>query len=203
MIKIDNLDEAHSSLTELIIKENEDGVELLNKMKELIVSLNDHWIGNDATTNINKLIDVHGKLQSFILATLESTKSALISMVNLQEVRKANGGGGQIGDVYSIDTSFACSISKIPQTTEYYVDPSLKNDYTSLEYIEENLKAFDSYFKGEVDTIMNNWKSGSDREGVKANFDEINTLSTTMENTIEEVKQELSTVINNMDQVIN
>ena len=33
MIKIDNLDEAHSSLTELIIKENKDGVELLNKMK--------------------------------------------------------------------------------------------------------------------------------------------------------------------------
>jgi len=203
MIKVTNLDRAHNDLTDLIIKENQNGADILNRTKDLIMSLSNHWVGEDATKNINKLINVHQNLQTYMLTTLESTKLGLESITKLQEVRKANGGGGQVGDIYSTDTSFACIINDLPQTSEYFVDPEIRNDYNTLCSIEDDLKKFDSIFKNQTEEIMNNWQNGNNRDKIKADFDEIITASTTLENTISEVKQEINTVVNNVDQVMN
>ena len=201
MIKVTNLDRAHNDLTDLIIKENQNGADILNRTKDLIMSLSNHWVGEDATKNINKLINVHQKLQTYMLTTLESTKLGLESITKLQEVRKANGGGGQVGDIYSTDTSFACIINELPQTSEYFVDPEIRNDYNTLCSIEDD--AFDfAVFEVKLE-IMNNWQNGNNRDKIKADFDEIITASTTLENTISEVKQEINTVVNNVDQVMN
>jgi len=202
MIRVKNLDEAHSQTVKLFDTENNDGIELLGRLDVLIGGLKEHWIGEDGTKHINRLIEIHEKLQQFLTVTLESTKEAMISVVNLQEVRRANGGGGQVGDVRSVTSDFIKSIAKVETTAEYYIDPAISNDYKVLEEVEEKMKAFDSTFKSQEAELMENWISGSNRETVQANFEEIETLGAEAEKVIAEVKQELSTSITNAQTVM-
>ena len=64
------------------------------------------------------------------------------------------------------------------------------------------MKAFDSTFKSQEAELMENWISGSNRETVQANFEEIETLGAEAEKVIAEVKQELSTSITNAQTVM-
>ena len=202
MIRVKNLDEAHAQTTKLFDTENKDGIELLNQLDKLIAGLKEHWIGEDGTNHINRLIEIHDRLQKYVQATLASTRGAMISVVNLQEVRRANGGGGQVGDVKQANEDFIKNISRVETTAEYYIDPAIKEDYKLLEEVEERLKAFDSTVKVQKDELMENWISGSDREEVQGTFDEIETLGQEAERVVAEVKQELSTSISNAEQLM-
>jgi hypothetical protein len=202
MIRVKNLDQAHEQTTKLFDTENNDGVELLGRLDVLIAGLREHWIGEDGTKHINRLIDIHEKLQTFLTATLESTRDAMISVVNLQEVRRSNGGGGQVGQVRSSVSDFQKSIARVETTAEYYIDPTITNDYKVLEEVEEKMKAFDSTFKSQRNELMENWTDGSNRAQVQANFDEIETLGAEAEKVLAEVKQELNTSIQNAQQVM-
>jgi uncharacterized protein YukE len=202
MIRVKNLDEAHAQTAKLFDTENKDGVELLNQLDKLIAGLKEHWIGEDGTNHINRLIEIHDKMQKYILGTLECTKLAMVSVVNLQEVRRANGGGGQVGDVRQSNGDFVKNIARVETTTEYYIDPAIREDYKVLEDVEERLKAFDSTVKAQKDELMENWVSGSNREDVQGTFDEIESLGAEAERVVAEVKQELGTSISNAEQVM-
>ena len=202
MIRVKNLDQAHEQTTRLFDTLNNDGVELLGRIDVLVAGLKEHWIGEDGTKHINRLIDIHEKMQSFLTASLESTRDAMTSIVNLQEVRRANGGGGQVGDIRPTVTDFQKSIARVETTPEYYIDPSITNDYKVLEEVEEKTKAFNSTFKAQRSELMENWIDGSNRETVQANFDEIEALGAEAEKIVAEVKQELNTSITNAQQVM-
>ena len=154
MIRVKNLDQSYDQTARLFDTENKDGVELLGRIDVLIGGLKEHWIGEDGTKHINRLIDIHEKLQKFLTATLESTREAMTSIVNLQEVRRANGGGGQVGDVKPSTSDFVKTIARVETTAEYYIDPAINNDYKVLEEVEEKLKAFDAQFKSQRDELM-------------------------------------------------
>ncbi len=203
MIRVKNLDQAHEQTTKLFDTQSNDGVELLGRMDTLIAGLKEHWIGEDGTKHINRLIDIHEKLQTFLTASLESTKAAMVSVVSLQEVRRANGGGGQVGEIRPSNSDFKKSIGRVETTAEYYIDPAITNDYKVLEECEEKMKAFDSSFKSQRAELMENWIDGSNRETVQANFDEIESLGAEAEKVLAEVKQELNTSITNAQQVMD
>lgn len=203
MIRVQNLDEAYAQTVSLFNTENNDGIELLGKMDTLIASLKEHWIGEDGTKHINRLIDIHDRLQKFIEVTLENTREAMVSVVNIQELRRSNGGGGEVGEIKQVASDFVKNIAKVESTAQYYIDPAISGDYTLLEEIEEKLKLFDTNVKAEKDDLMQNWIEGSNRDAVQANFDEIESLGTEAEKVVADVKQELSTSISNAQQIMD
>ena len=113
MIRVQNLDEAYAQTVSLFNTENNDGIELLGKMDTLIANPKEHWIGEDGTKHINRLIDIHDKLQKFIEVTLENTRDAMVSVVNIQELRRSNGGGGEVGQIKQVSSDFVKNIAKV------------------------------------------------------------------------------------------
>ena len=201
-IRLENLDEAHSQATKLYNTGSKNGVEILNQLETLINNLKNHWIGEDGTKHINRLIEIHDKLQGFLSVTLENTRDAVSKIVQVQEVRRANGGSGVVGEVVAQVTDFVKSIEKAETTAEYFIDPAINEDYSFLEGIEEKFKSFDNDFKNEKNDLMQNWKSGNNREQIQAQFDQIESLGQEAEKVLAEVKQELSTSINNARQIM-
>ena len=86
MINIDRLDDGYETTRKMFSLEKQEGVQLVNDLETLIEKLKEHWIGEDGTNHINRLIEIHDKMQKYILGTLECTKLAMVSVVNLQEV---------------------------------------------------------------------------------------------------------------------
>lgn len=201
-IRLENLDEAHSQATKLYDIESKNGVEILTQIETLVGNLKNHWIGEDGTKHINKLIEIHDKLQNFLSVTLGNTRDAITKIVEVQEVRRANGGGGVVGEVPSVVDNFVKSLEKAETTAEYFIDPAITEDYSLLEGIEEKFKSFDSDFKNEKNNLMQNWKSGNNREQIQAEFDQIESLGQESEKVLAEVKQELATSINNARQIM-
>ena len=197
MIRVNDLDKAYEQTLDLFNTENDMGKTLLDQFFTLISGLKDHWIGEDGTNHINNLIDIHDKLQKFLSVSLASTKSAMIDVVSLQELRRANGGGGQVGLVKSVEDDGLQIIPKVETTAQYYIDPAIKEDFKLLEQLESNLKDFDDKIDIQRNDLMENWISGSNREEIQGVFEEINNLAEEAEKVVADAKNELSIAINN------
>jgi len=203
MIRLKDLDGAYAQTVQLLDTENNDGVELLNQFETLINGLKDHWIGKDGTNHINRMIEVHEKLQKFLATTLENTRDAMTSVVQVQEVRRSNGGGGDVGDIKSVNTEFMKSFARVEDTAEYYIDPAIQNDYKQLETVAELLKGFNSKVNARKGDLMENWIDGSNRDQTNANFETLDQVGKEAEKILAEVKQDLGTAINNASQIMD
>ena len=203
MIRVRDLDGGYETVSELIRVEESSGAKVVTDLADLIGQLREHWIGNDATENLNELIDVHDKLQDFLVYGLKTTTDAQEKMVEMQEVRRANGGAGLVGEVKKASEEFVAEINKLDKTAEFYCDPAARQDYETLKGIKANFTEFKNNFLTLKDELMNNWESGNNRDEAKQRFDEFEEMGTEFENVMKKTEEQLGTVISNTDKIMD
>jgi hypothetical protein len=203
MIRVRDLDGGYETVSELIRVEESSGAKVVTDLADLIGQLREHWIGNDATENLNELIDVHDELQEFLVYGLKTATDAQEKMVEMQEVRRANGGAGLVGEVKKASEEFVSEITKLDKTAEFYCDPAARQDYETLKGIKANFTEFKNNFLTIKDELMNNWESGNNRDEAKQKFDEFEEMGTEFENVMKKTEEQLGTVISNTDKIMD
>ena len=200
-INVERLDEGYDTTVRLYNCQEQEGREVLKEIEELVKSLRNNWVGTDATTQINALIGAHDALQEFLKKSEASTVDAMKKIVKVQEVRSANGGNGQVGDVKKVNEEIV-TIEAVPETEKYFIDPAARQDYNKLVSIGEKLTAFYNGFKSTRDQLMSNWTSGSNRTETQQNFDEIDTINDKFTKALSETTEKLNTAVTNAEKIM-
>ena len=201
MINVRHLDQGYEKASSLFDHEEQEGVSLLFDLKTEIENLKRDWVGTDATSNINDLIAEFNDLQKFLNMSLSSTSLAMQKIVEMQEIRKANFGGGQVGDVRKLKDN-ELTIEPVQASEKYYVDPNITTDYKNLLSICERLKKFRSDYVMDRDDIMNNWTKGNGRDKIVEVFGMVDDVSTKLEKKINEVVENLDMAIKNANLIM-
>ena len=203
MIRVKDLDGGYQTVSELIRVEESKGAKVVTDLADLIAQLREHWIGNDATENLNELMGVHDKLQDFLVYGLDTSTDAQEKMVEMQEVRRANGGAGLVGDVKKVSKEFVSEITRLDKTAEFYCDPAARQDYETLKGIKANFTEFKNEFLTIKDELMRNWESGNNRDEANQKFSEFEEMGTEFENIMKKTEEQLGTVIQNTDKIMD
>lgn len=162
-IVINNLDLGYEQCKEINSFSLSTGDDLLNNLSSNIANLKAHWVSSDATAHINNLINVYNGLGALIQNAVLVTYNAAESMISVQKVRNANGGGGMIGESLTSSMEFT-TITPAEATVRYDVDPSILNDLATLETIFDSYNKFLNDFTVKKDELLSNWLAGANRE---------------------------------------
>ena len=200
-INVERLDEGYDTTVRLYNCQEQEGRQVLAEIEALIARLREHWVGTDATAQINALIAAHDALQDFLKKSEASTVEAMKNIVKVQEVRSANGGNGQVGDIKKVNEEVT-KLEEVPDTEKYYIDPAARKDYNDLVGIGEKLTAFYNSFKSTRDQLMTNWTSGSNRSDTQAAFDEIDDINDKFTKALNETTEKLNTAVTNAEKIM-
>ena len=162
-----NLDAAYNQVSALNDLTTTTGVNICDSLESNIKNLKVHWKGTDATLHINNLISVLGGMRNIIVDVSKIAHNVSIPIVNVQTIRKSNGGTGGVGDVISVYNGVFSNVTQVETTDEYYVDPSAApTDLDTLVNICDRFDQFITQFQATKQDLLNNWTSGSDRATV-------------------------------------
>ncbi len=200
-INVSNLDLGYSQCEDLNRLGTETGGDLVSRLGQNITNLKAHWIGSDATANINKLIVVHKALEAIVSDAITVSAAAGNRIVAIQEVRNMNGGGGNVGAALNKNVPTDLAIADCSDTSEYYVDPAAAADYTDLQGILSDYTNFKDSFSSLKDELLQNWTAGSDRERAVAAFNEFTQNADTYNKYLTEAKEILGIAVSNIQQL--
>ena len=175
-ISVNDLDKAYQQCESLNLLVSTKGEMMIANLESLITNLKFHWRGSDANTHIANLCNLHSHcsensnsgddLGIVPLVTLSKkiTAAAADAMIDIQRVRKANGGSGNVGS--ALNNSAPKSQKMIPgaYTTEYYCDPKATTDLINLEQLTKDFASFKVTFIEEKNALMSNWTDGAGHE---------------------------------------
>jgi len=200
-VKVNNLDQAYEECVQLYNVVSNQGKSLITSLKSNINSLKGNWIGSDATLHINHLIDIYDSLGVIVSETGKIVSAVSEGVINIQRVRRANGGSGNVGD--SLPTTFesAEAIADVPDTVEYDCKPGAKNDQMLLSGICMEYDNFHTEFNSAKETLLANWQEGSNREGAVRLFNEFQEVSAANKTKLREALDNLTTAVNNISQL--
>lgn len=200
-IVFNNLDLGYDQCQELNDLVANEGEPLLEDLANNVLSLQAHWIGSDATKHINNLIVVTDALQELLKEAKKSTSVAGDSIIEHQEVRKANGGNGPVGTKLSNSIKSVSTIAKNEDTSEYYVDPAAQTDYNNLESECGRFTSFVDSFKSVKDELFGNWKEGPYRSEAESAFNSFMENAETYKKYMGEARDNLSIAVSNISQI--
>ena len=200
-ISVTNLDQGYKSCETLNTLAKNDGEKLISDLSVNIANLKNHWKGTDATAHITNLCTVYSAMIDIVDSAKKITSVAGSAMSALQEVRRANGGTGEVGAALPNNAPDATAIQPPEETTEYYCDPAAKTDYTTLDDICKNFATFKNKFVTERDTLMANWTAGANREGAQQSFSNFEENAVTYEKYLTGARSNLETAIQNIQSV--
>ena len=161
-----------------------------------------HWQGEDATLHINGLVKVYNGLTQFVTSTLSDTSYATDKIVEVQEVRKANGLSAMVGSLLPKDGASFETKSEIEGTAQYNCEPAAKDDYEKLVQICTDFESFASTVNKDSDEFMQNWTDGNQRANVKANFEEFTNSSDAYKKILSECRDALSIAVSNVSTIM-
>ena len=182
-------------------KEQNDGESLLENIKTVYNGLNNHWKGTDATLHINQLVDIHTGINTFVADTGNAVAYAAQKILQVQEVRKANGSSGMVGEELS-QLSEQERLTKIDETNEYSCTPDAKGDYEMLVEVCTEFDTFVSTVHDRTEELMNNWIDGNEREKVVKNSNEFESLSDEYKRYLSETTSALDIAVSNLSQIM-
>lgn len=197
-INVENLDLGFTQCEDLNNLSKNSGTELINDLGTNINNLKVHWKGSDATEHINNLIKVYDALIALVTDAKAITDFAGGRIRDIQEVRRANGGSGNVGGPLDGKAPDASKISPIDTTNEYFCDPSSKSDYDLLDKICTDYSNFINKFSSQKDDLMSNWTAGANRENAVKVFDEFSTNSSNYNDLLSSAKENLRIAVSNI-----
>ena len=200
-INVRDLDLGYNQCEELNTLSKTSGANLISNLGTDISNLRIHWKGTDATEHINNLIKVYEALVDLVTDAKAVTSAAGARISSIQEVRRANGGSGNVGDFLDANAPEAGVQPILESTNEYYCDPSARNDYNLLEQVCSDYTAFVNDFRNQKDALMSNWTAGADRENAVKIFDEFDSNSETYNKYLISAKENLGIAVQNLSQL--
>jgi len=203
MISVRRLNDAFNTSKEIYDLEVNDGVTFVTNLGIVIKKLKVNWTGTDATKHINNLVEVYNGLVQYFKYGIGTTLTAVKKVVQLQETRKANGGGGQVDTVPVFDFDFAEKVEDSVGTASYQANADIKTDLLALVSVEQSFESFSLKFLTLRDNLMYNWQSGNGRDDIKESLDEFEDLSKKYIEMVKEARAGLATAVGNLGQVID
>ena len=200
-INVTNLDQGYTQCEELNTLVKTSGESIISSLGTDIQNLKAHWVGSDATTHINNLIKVYNALVGIVTDAKKITAAAGNAIIQIQEIRRSNGGSGQVGNPLSNTAPDSITIQDCGETTEYRCDPTAKADYTQLVQIVSDFETLKNKFQVQKDTLLTNWTAGANREGAVKCFDDFMTNAETYKIYLTSAKDNLEIAVNNLSQL--
>lgn len=200
-INVRDLDLGYSQCEELNNLSKNSGTNLINNLSTDINNLKAHWKGTDATVHINNLIKVYDALVALVTDAKVITCNSGSAISTIQEVRRSNGGSGNIGGPLDGNAPDVTSLPIVESTSEYFCDPSARTDYTLLEQICSDYSSFINNFRSQKDALMSNWTAGANRENAVKVFDEFDSNSETYNKYLTDAKENLEIAVSNLSQL--
>ena len=196
-----DLDSGYEQCKELYETATRDGERLLENLRRVYNGLNAHWKGTDATLHINKIAEVYNAVNTFIADTCNAVSFAADGIINVQEVRRANGSTGMVGEKLAI-VSEKERLNNVEETNEYSCTPEARNDFSLLCEVCEKFVGFAAEVDNEMDALLNNWKEGSERDKVVTNYQNFESSYEDYKNSLEETRSALDTAVQNISQLM-
>ena len=163
-ISVTDLDRSYTQCSDLYTLSDKTGSDIISKLETNITNLKNNWIGNDAMEHINNLIVVHDALVQLVTNAKKLTSAAAGAIIDIQDVRRKNGGGGTVGEALAATAPSSQVLTKVEPTSEYKCLPGAKTDQTTLESLCSEFETFKTNFTAKKDELMTNWTAGANRE---------------------------------------
>ena len=161
----------------------------------------DYKDGNDATEHINNLIKVYNALVAIVTDAKGVTAAAGNAIIAIQEVRRSNGGSGNVGAPLPSNAPDSLSIPNNEATTEYRCEPAARNDYTQLVQICTDFMTLINNFQTQKDELLSNWTAGANRESAVKCFDDFISNAETYNNYLTGARDNLEIAVSNLSQL--
>ena len=197
-ITVNSLDGAYEQCSSLVNHINGDGLTLLNDLIGTVKSLKGNWIGNDASKHINNLMKVYDGLHALLSDAKGYVCFAGSRVIAMQQVRSANGGGGNVGEYLNSEELEHIRLPECQPTNEYKVEPAAANDLTSLQKECEQFDSFMSKFLEIKTDLMSNWSAGARREKAEECFEELAQNSESYKKMMAAARENLETAVANI-----
>ena len=197
-INVNDLDLGYTQCEELNTLSSTDGEKLISDLGTDITNLKANWKGSDAAVHINNLIKVYEAMVAIVTDAKATTAQAGAAISAIQNVRRANGGSGNVGAALPANAPESMAIQAPEETTEYYCSPSAKTDYSQLVDICTNFVNFRNKFQDQKDALLANWTAGANRENAVKTFDEFTNNTETYNKYLTSARDNLEIAVNNI-----
>ena len=201
MVSFQDLDLGYEQCREIYSLIKNEGANLLSNIKYACDGLRIHWKGTDATLHINQLVSVYDGVDTFVTETGNDMSFATEKIIEVQEVRRANGASGRVGDPLS-KVERSETPAKVDDTSEYYCMPEASNELKLLIQICEQFDTFTDRIRTSSNEMLQNWTSGNERDKVVRNFSKFEEDSVEYKRLITESKDALEKAIANMSRIM-
>jgi len=201
MVNFTNLDLGYEQSSELYSVIGSRGEDLLSNLSSLYNGLNNHWKGEDATLHINQIVDVYNGLNTFVKETGNAIADATKRIVEVQQVRKANGSSGEVGSELP-NMGEKGTLSKIDGTIEYSCVPEAKGDLQELIQICSIFDEFVEEVRERSDELLHNWLDGNEREKVVNNLKKFEDDAVAYKGFLRESRSALEIATSNLSQIM-
>lgn len=197
-ITVTKLNGAYDQCSGLVNLIAGDGEKLLSDLSTTINNLKGNWVGRDATVHINGLIVVYKAMHAILSEAKGSVAYAADRVIEMQRVRNANGGGGNIGEPVSGDEIAKVDIAENEFTEEYRVEPGAADD---LEALKDECTRYDEFVKKfleQKDELMSNWTAGAQRSKAVEAFGNLEENSSAYKKLLNDARDNLETAVKNI-----
>lgn len=201
MVNFRNLDLGYEQCSDLYNAVKQGGESLLANLRTVYMGLNSHWKGTDATLHINQLVDIHTAVNTFVADTGNAVAYAAEKISQVQEVRRANGSSGMVGELLS-QLSEQERLQKIEETNEYSCTPEARDDYQNLAQVCTEFDTFVQTVHEKTEDLMNNWIDGNERDKVVKNSQEFENLAEDFKRYLSETRNALDIAVSNLSQIM-
>ena len=194
-----NLDNAYQTICDLFTYSVFNCEKFKQDLRLVISNLQLHWRGSDASFHINNLSSVLTELYSLINDVQNIAHSTSVAISKAQILRSFTGGSNNVGDIIPVSEENPEHFSVIDTTEEYYIDYlGAQTDYNELSEFSELFTKFCNKFHDYEDELFKNWESGTDRDNVLIQFEEITKKISDYVQKITNAKDNLGTALLNL-----
>lgn len=201
MVKFNDLDLGYDQCKDLYDTIKTEGERLLSDLNLVYKGLNNHWKGEDATLHINQIVDVYNGVNEFIKDTGNAISFATKKVIEVQNIRKANGSSSVVGSELGTMLEKE-SLSKIETTAEYSCVPEAKKDLQTLIQVCDEFNIFSNNVETKTEELLENWQDGNERNIVMNNSQDFEKVSTDYMQFLNETRDALEIAVENLSQIM-
>ena len=190
----DNLDETYSIISRAYNLTANDCVRIKETLEKIVPDMDNHWKSSDASVQKNNIGRMCQGLGNLIQALLPILEAAGNSIVDTQEIRKNNGGFGEVGTRLQHKE---ITINQLPEydehTPAYTIDDGIEKVIGDFSTCSDDFSKFNSEIINAADNLLQIWKEGEDRTKLEKALNEYRENSELYKKTFADLKEKYET----------
>jgi len=176
------------------------GADVSVKLSQVIESLRNNWIANDATVHINNLIDLHTVLYDIAHASIQNSCDT-IQVIRAMQVTIQNN-GGKAPTIGSAEVTSAPrdtrEIDRVPDTTANICTNAAADDYLKLQNVQSLFTSFVDQYNAKYNDLMANWTEGGNIEAFRDLHSKLNQNVESFNQILDQAVKNLNTALKNI-----